>query len=171
MTGTGRVSNTLRKKNRRGVVGGGEEVGGKAAADVRPDLMEEEAPKKFVWKDLPKVELPVENDSLYVRRSAPGTCLVRKTKKIVEQFTTREEVFDLQGQEQKRALDVQRRSIEKVLLAKQAHHTKKGKDDQRLQSAIRDARTTALKVHEYNTYSANLFAGHDDYMRNQKSTS
>jgi len=51
-------------------------VGGKAAADVRPDFMEEEAPKKFVWKDLPKVELPVENDSLYVRRSAPGTCLV-----------------------------------------------------------------------------------------------
>jgi len=73
--GHGKGVEYVEKKNRRGV-GGGEKVGGKTVADVRPDFMEEEAPKKFVWKDLPKVELPVENDLLYVRRSAPGTCLV-----------------------------------------------------------------------------------------------
>jgi len=57
---------------------------------------EEEVPKRYKWAEIPEVTLPVENDTLFVRRAPPGACLQRKTKKIVDQFTSKEEVFELQ---------------------------------------------------------------------------
>jgi hypothetical protein len=73
----------------------------------------------------------------------------------------------VQGQEQQRALEMQRKAIEKVLLSKHLHQTKKGRDEHRLQGAIRDARQTASNVHEYTTYSNALFVGHEEYVRNR----
>ena len=67
----------------------------------------------FVHLNLLSLSLP---PSLCIFLSVPLYLSLsqRKTKKIVDQFTTKEAVFELQSQEQQRALDLQRRAIEKV---------------------------------------------------------
>lgn len=60
----------------------------------------DEPKKKYEWQEIPEVRLPRQNDMFLMRGSAPGSNLQRKTKKIVEQFSSAEDVFSLQEQEQ-----------------------------------------------------------------------
>ena len=66
------------------------------ASRQQHEAEEEEEPKRYTWKEIPDVTLPIENETLFVRRGPPGACLQRKTKRIVDQFTSKEEVFELQ---------------------------------------------------------------------------
>ena len=61
---------------------------------------------------------------------------------------------------QERAIDLQRRAIEKVLLSKHLDQTGKTEERKRIHAAVREARREAHAVHEYSTLSSSMFKGY-----------
>ena len=61
---------------------------------------------------------------------------------------------------QERAIDLQRRAIEKVLLSKHLDQTGKTEEQKRIHAAVREARRAAHAVHEYSTLSSSMFKGY-----------
>ncbi|KAJ1492565.1 hypothetical protein T484DRAFT_1930667 [Baffinella frigidus] len=103
-----------------------------------------------------------ESKDNIMRADYPAAALRRATGQL-SQVMGRQEIWELQEQEQQRAQDLQRRAIEKVLMDKHAKISSKGKHDVRVMKAIKEAKNTAYGVYEYSTHSAYIFGGFESH--------
>ena len=143
----------------------------KKTVRLQEDVQDEVPPKRYTWNEIPQSRLPREDFVFFMRGGAPSCNLQRKTKKIIEQYSSNEDVYALQEQEQERAIDLQRTAIEKVLLTKYGRYSKNMKQQSqpnaRAQQAVQAAKKAAFNVQEYNTYSKYMFLSHAEYSKNK----
>ncbi|EKX48144.1 hypothetical protein GUITHDRAFT_151936 [Guillardia theta CCMP2712] len=133
-----------------------EEDGGEAADEVKQ--------KKYKWKEINVPAIPAEDLQLLMRGGPPSGGLVRKVKNITDEFSA-EDISFLQQQEQQRAQEKQRKAVEHALNRKKAGGTSMDEDQLRVAAAISEAKETAYRVYEYNTFSSQVFDGYESHKK------